>query len=129
MVLFAENPGTFRFHPRARDHTLAARDSRTPDETMVDYSKWDNLDSGDSDSDSGGDAAAVAKTKRQQQQKQLQEQRRKQDSSGVALSSRKAADDKRALDQAEVLRYGCCALELRVAVFALEVVLEKEKNL
>ncbi|CAM9855220.1 unnamed protein product [Scytosiphon promiscuus] len=71
---------------------------------MVDYSKWDNLDSGDSDSDSGGGPAVAAQTKRQQQQKQQQQQPPKQDSRSTALSSRKAADDERGLDQAEVLR-------------------------
>ncbi|CAM9780067.1 unnamed protein product [Ectocarpus sp. 4 AP-2014] len=62
---------------------------------MVDYSKWDNLDSDDSDSSSDGAAAAV-KTKQQQQP-----------------SARKAADDKRQLDQAEALRLqGNSAYEL-----------------
>ncbi|CAM9612394.1 unnamed protein product [Ectocarpus sp. 12 AP-2014] len=63
---------------------------------MVDYSKWDNLDSDDSDSGFDG-AAAAAKTKQQQQQP----------------SARKAADDKRQLDQAEALRLqGNSAYEL-----------------
>lgn len=53
---------------------------------MVDYSKWDNLNS-DSDSDSGsGSAKAAADARRTQASTQL-------------------ADDKRLLDQAEVLRY------------------------
>lgn len=50
---------------------------------MVDYSKWDNLDS-DSDSDSGSATAAAAKQKQ---------------------ASTPAAAAKRVLDQAEVLRY------------------------
>ncbi|CBJ49219.1 expressed unknown protein [Ectocarpus siliculosus] len=61
---------------------------------MVDYSKWDNLDSDDSGSGSDG-AAAAAKTKQQ------------------PPSARKAADDKRQLDQAEALRLqGNSAYEL-----------------
>ncbi|CAN0296932.1 unnamed protein product [Ectocarpus fasciculatus] len=62
---------------------------------MVDYSKWDNLDSDDSDSGSDGAAAtAAAKTKQQQRRPQ----------GGGTPSARKAADDKRQLDQAEALR-------------------------
>lgn len=51
---------------------------------MVDYSKWDNLDS-DSDSDSGSANAAVANRKQ--------------------AASTPSADEKRVLNQAEVLRY------------------------
>ncbi len=57
--------------------------------TMVDYSKWDNLDS---DSDSGSDKA----TANQRKQKQVHD----------TPSSRKAAEEQRGLDQAEVLRCG-----------------------
>lgn len=53
---------------------------------MVDYRKWDNLDS-DSDSDSGSATAAAANRK--------------------LASNPAAADDKRVLDKAEVLRYQC----------------------
>lgn len=61
---------------------------------MVDYSKWDNLESSDSDSasDSGHAATAAAA---------LAIQRKRQ---GAAAPSVKQASDKRALDQAEVLR-------------------------
>lgn len=68
----------------------------SPIEAMVDYSKWDNLDSDDSDSTSDGEAAA-AKAKQQQQPRPR--------GGGTTPSARKAADDKRQLDQAEALRY------------------------
>lgn len=65
---------------------------------MVDYSKWDNLDS---DSDSGSANAAVAKRKQ-------------------ASTSTPSADEK-LMQEAEVLRYGVCA-------FALSVVSRESKG-
>ena len=58
---------------------------------MVNYSKWDNLDSGDSDSDGGPPPRAEA------QRRQLQAQGQQQQRNG--------GDDKRSLVQAELLRY------------------------
>lgn len=59
---------------------------------MVNYSKWDNLDSGDSDSDDGPPPRTEA------QRRQLQAQGQQQQRNG--------GDDKRSLVQAELLRYG-----------------------
>ena len=58
---------------------------------MVNYSKWDNLDSGDSDSDD--DRPPRTETQRRQLQAQGQQQQRN------------GGDDKRSLVQAELLRY------------------------
>lgn len=61
---------------------------------MVNYSKWDNLDSGDSDSDGGQPSRAEAQ-RRQLQEQQQQQQGQQQQRNG----------DKPWLVQAELLRY------------------------
>lgn len=85
-----DSSSTLVFIHEASSDILNARS--TASKTMVDYSKWDNLDS---DSDSGSEKAAA----NQRKQTQVNDP-----------SSRKAAEEKRGLDQAEVLRYCCTAV-------------------
>lgn len=68
---------------------------------MVDYSKWNNLDSGDSDSDSDSE-----KTRQEQQvQKQTQQQQQQQKGQQGGDEALKTATDRRFLDQAESIRW------------------------